>query len=229
MIEEHNAAFRSGKHTYSLGHNEFSHLTWEEFRAQKMGLRPRKDRTAREHGNVSALRSARLATPADVELPKSIDWVEKGAVTEVKNQGMCGSCWAFSAVGAMEGALAIATGKLIDLSEEQVLDCDKKDSGCGGGEMETAFEWIESNGGVCTADDYQYTGILPPFKTCKTTCTNVPGTAVSGTYLMLYNTISRRYRLWYTLQCSLRLMVLLAAAVPVVLLIECTQKLCTVP
>jgi Papain family cysteine protease len=110
-------------------------------------------------------------------------------VTSVKNQGMCGSCWAFSAVGALEGAYAIATGNLIDLSEEQMLDCDKKDSGCGGGEMETAFEWVEANGGMCLADDYPYTGILPPFKTCKTTCTNVPGTAVSGAHLMLYSAL----------------------------------------
>jgi C1A family cysteine protease len=174
FIEEHNTALLQGEHSYSLAHNEFSHLTWDEFKSSRLGLRRNKEEKNILSSNI------RPVNDEITDLPESVDWVENGAVTGVKNQGMCGSCWAFSAIGALEGALAISTGNLIDLSEEQMLDCDKVDQGCNGGEMYTAFEWIKEAGGVCTAEDYPYTGILPPFKSCRKGCDPVEGTQVSG-------------------------------------------------
>ena len=88
-------------------------------------------------------------------LPESVDWREENAVTPVKNQGHCGSCWTFSATGAMEGAYALYSGKLESFSEQQLIDCVKKDSGCNGGEMVDAFEYVSENP-VCTEEQDSY-------------------------------------------------------------------------
>lgn len=91
-------------------------------------------------------------------VPSSIDWVGKGAVTPIKNQGQCGSCWTFSTTGAIEGAWQIAHGKLVSLSEQQVVDCaHDAGQGCGGGWPSAAIKWEESQG-ICGESEYQYTG-----------------------------------------------------------------------
>ena len=94
--------------------------------------------------------------------PDSVNWVEKCAVTPVKDQGQCGSCWSFSTTGALEGAYYLKTGELVAFSEQELVDCDNlknkgKDHGCNGGLMDNAFSWIEKHDGLCTEAAYPYT------------------------------------------------------------------------
>jgi len=134
-------------HSYQLGVNQFSDMTGDEFSSMYLGYKPE-------------LRKESLATipwvAPNITAPASIDWVAKGAVTKVKNQGQCGSCWAFSTTGATEGAYFVSSGKLVSLSEEDLVQCDRRDSGCGGGLMDNAFKWIQSNG-IAAEAAYPYT------------------------------------------------------------------------
>ncbi|WOL01421.1 cysteine proteinase 1-like [Canna indica] len=142
------------------GVTKFSDLTPAEFRRTYLGLRRR--------GATKGLSSLPEApTLPTSDLPTDFDWREKGAVTEVKNQGSCGSCWSFSTAGALEGANFLATGNLVSLSEQQLVDCDHEcdsddpracDQGCNGGLMTTAFQYLLKAGGLESEDDYPYTG-----------------------------------------------------------------------
>merc|ERR1719498_1914391 len=87
-----------------------------------------------------------FTAPAGFEAPESVDWVEKGCVTDVKNQGTCGSCWSFSAAGALEGAMCVAGRPLVSLSEQQIIACDTNGKGCNGGSMDDAFDFVSQNG-----------------------------------------------------------------------------------
>lgn len=136
--------------TFKLGVNEFAHLTPDEFAASMLqGLRPSHLWSGLPHLGTHVYSGSALAS--------SVDWSSKGAVTGVKNQRQCGSCWAFSTTGALEGAWEIATGKLVSLSEQQFVDCDKKDHGCQGGLMDNAFGYAKGHA-ICTEDGYGYKG-----------------------------------------------------------------------
>ncbi|XP_037448025.1 cysteine protease XCP1-like [Triticum dicoccoides] len=134
--------------SYWLGLNQFADVAHEEFKAGYLGLsaggRPRAPTTAFRY-------------EAAVDLTGEVDWRKKGAVTPVKNQGKCGSCWAFSTVAAVEGINQIVTGKLESLSEQELMDCDSTfDHGCGGGLMDFAYAYIVGNQGIHTDADYPY-------------------------------------------------------------------------
>ena len=162
LIETHN---NREDNTYELGHNRFSHMSFDEFKDYiHLGLDIPKEET--KSGNVLYLTQNLTALPA------SVDWTMQGAVTGVKDQGNCGSCWSFSATGALEGAYKIKYGTLVSFSEQNLVSCDTIDSACNGGLMDNAFTWTKSNGGLCTESGYPYTsGTTGQKGTCTTTCT----------------------------------------------------------
>jgi cathepsin F len=130
------------------GVTKFSDLSPAEFKSRYLGLV--------KTTNVSENRN--YYKPSVTDIPASWDWNQKGAVSSVKNQGSCGSCWAFSAIQNIEGQNFLKHNQLIDLSEQQLVDCDKIDQGCNGGEMQIAFQWLADHGGVASEDDYSYSG-----------------------------------------------------------------------
>ncbi|KAJ5076048.1 cysteine protease rdl2-related [Anaeramoeba ignava] len=157
-IEEHN----SGESSYKLGITQFADLTNAEY--QQLYLRPMK-----VNHEVPIIRHKEL--PKDD--PTDLDWRKKGAVTPIKDQGGCGSCWAFSTTGMIEGCTVVDNTtegghELISLSEQQIVDCDKENGqeGCTGGYPHYAMDWVTSINGLCTEKAYPYTG---EDDTCKTT------------------------------------------------------------
>lgn len=131
------------------GITKFSDLTEDEFRM--MYLNPMLSQW-------SLKKEMKPAIPASAPAPDTWDWRDHGAVSPVKNQGMCGSCWAFSVTGNIEGQWFKKTGQLLSLSEQELVDCDKLDQACGGGLPSNAYEAIENLGGLETETDYSYTG-----------------------------------------------------------------------
>jgi C1A family cysteine protease len=169
-IEAHNERFAAGEVTWNMATNQFSDLLGEEFKARYTGgLNMRNARTK----NVKIV-PANAAPP-----PNAVDWRAAGKVSDVKDQGQCGSCWAFSTTGSVESAMSILTGNTpLPLSEQQLVDCSgpEGNQGCNGGLMDDAFQYIIDNKGITTEAAY-------PYKAVDGTCvtSSVPAAAwISG-------------------------------------------------
>ncbi|EDL93863.1 rCG24278 [Rattus norvegicus] len=147
MINLHNEDYLKGKHGFSLEMNAFGDLTNTEFRELMTGFQ-----------SMGPKETTIFREPFLGDIPKSLDWREHGYVTPVKNQGQCGSCWAFSAVGSLEGQIFKKTGKLVSLSEQNLVDCSWSygNLGCNGGLMEFAFQYVKENRGLDTGESYAY-------------------------------------------------------------------------
>ncbi|XP_059304051.1 vignain [Lycium ferocissimum] len=138
---------------YKLKLNKFADMTNHEFRHHYAGSKIKHHRTL--FGASRANGTFMYANEDNV--PPSVDWRKKGAVTPVKDQGHCGSCWAFSTVVAVEGINQIKTKELVSLSEQELVDCDTtQNQGCNGGLMDMAFEFIKKKGGINTEKNYPY-------------------------------------------------------------------------
>jgi C1A family cysteine protease len=136
--------------TYTLSYTgPFADLTEEEFIAQYTGLG---DLSLTPQDSPSFDTNDNSDVVAD-----AVDWVAEGKVNPIKNQGQCGSCWAFSTMGTLESGYAISSGKLVSLAEQQLVDCDRNDNGCSGGWPHTAYDSYLSGVGVCSEDSYSYT------------------------------------------------------------------------
>ncbi|PQM38234.1 senescence-specific cysteine protease SAG39-like [Prunus yedoensis var. nudiflora] len=147
--------------------NQFADQTNEEVKASRNGFKGREystKTTSFKYENVTVV-------------PATMDWRSKGAVTPMKDQGQCGSCWAFAAVAAVEGITQLTTGKLISLSEQEVVDCDTngEDLGCAGGWPDGAFEFINQNNGLSSEASYNYTGVEGRCNTQATHAANITG------------------------------------------------------
>jgi cysteine peptidase B len=140
--------FQEENNSYRTGITKFSDMTYQEFAKIYLNLNYNAMAIANFHPHIVKLTNA---------APEAWDWRDKGYVAHVKDQGSCGSCWAFSTMANLEGQYYKNKGKMVTFSEQMLVDCDTYDSGCNGGLMENTFDWLKENG-IMTDADYPYVG-----------------------------------------------------------------------
>ena len=164
---------------YRTGITKFSDLTQQEFAKTYLNL------------NYDAMAMANFE-PTIVKVtnaaPDAWNWQDKGVVANVKDQGSCGSCWAFSTMANLEGQYALGKGVVKTFSEQQLVDCDTLDSGCNGGLMEYSFTWLKDNGGFNLDTDYPYKGTK---QACKSDSSKYVDMKVTG-----YKKLGNEYSNW---------------------------------
>ena len=173
------ATFQDTNDSYQTGITQFSDLTHQEFAKTYLNL------------NYDAMAMANFE-PTTVKIsnaaPASYDWRNQNRVSGVKNQGSCGSCWAFATVANLEGLYAAKKGTIKTFSEQMLVDCDTSDSACNGGLMEYAFTWLKKNGGIMYEADYAYTGYKG---TCRSSASKYADFKVTG-----YKKLGSSYSTW---------------------------------
>ncbi|KAJ8723578.1 hypothetical protein PYW08_003490 [Mythimna loreyi] len=159
-IAKHNQLFEQGAVTYKLRPNKYADMLHQEFMQTMNGFNASLDYRYSQSGRIRHSRAAESSPSVQGSLPEQVDWRDKGAVTAVKDQRQCGSCWAFSTTGSLEGQHFRKTGSLVSLSEQNLVDCSSSygNNGCRGGFMYNAYNYIKENGGVNTDKSYPYEG-----------------------------------------------------------------------
>jgi len=157
-IALHNQKYAMGLVPFKMGLNKYSDMLHHEFVDTVNGFNrtvPNHELRLQQEAN-----SILFISPANVEFPQTVDWRTHGAVTPVKDQGHCGSCWSFATTGALEGQNFRKNGTLVSLSEQNLIDCSEKygNSGCNGGLMDNAYQYIQENHGIDTESSYPYEG-----------------------------------------------------------------------
>jgi len=145
-IAQHNEEYARGEHTWKMAVNHLADLTHDEFMEMNTLSVPDMPKTPKKY----QMQAKSMAT--------SVDWRDQGYVTDVKDQAQCGSCWAFGAVASMEAAHFEKYGATVQMSEQQIVDCDNRNSGCNGGWYDTAWKYVSEEGGIETTADYPYKG-----------------------------------------------------------------------
>jgi C1A family cysteine protease len=145
-ISQHNEEFARGEHNWNMAVNQFTDLTHAEFMEMQTLRIPDMPHAERKYRMTSKVMAG------------DVDWRDSGMVTDVKDQGQCGSCWAFGAVASMEAAHFEKHGSTLQMSEQQIVDCDNRNSGCNGGWYDTAWQYVQEEGGLESMADYPYTG-----------------------------------------------------------------------
>jgi len=166
-IAEHNLRYEKGEVSHYLRMNQYGDLAHNEFVGQLNGYKS---------AGLAKKAARTFMKPANFQAPANMDWRKEGYVTPVKDQGQCGSCWAFSSTGSLEGQHFRKTGSLVSLSEQNLVDCSTENAGCNGGDMQLAYDYIKSNKGIDTESSYPYQA---RDRTCRYNAANV-GATITG-------------------------------------------------